>query len=29
LSELIDDVIMGMRDVADEIGLRGNPEDPA
>lgn len=25
LSELIDDVIMGMRDVADQIGLRGNP----
>jgi len=25
LSELINDVIMGMRQVADEIGLRGNP----
>jgi putative nucleotidyltransferase with HDIG domain len=25
LSELIDDTIMGMREVADEIGLRGNP----
>jgi predicted hydrolase (HD superfamily) len=24
LSEIIDDVIMGMREVADEIGLRGN-----
>jgi len=28
LSELIDDVIMGMRDVADQIGLRGNPGGP-
>jgi len=26
LSELINDVIMGMREVADEIGLKGNPE---
>ena len=26
LSELITDVIMGMREVADEIGLKGNPE---
>jgi len=26
LGELIDDVIMGMRDVADEIGLKGTPE---
>jgi len=26
LSELIGDVIMGMREVADEIGLKGNPE---
>ena len=26
LGELIDDVIMGMREVADEIGLKGNPE---
>lgn len=26
LGELINDVIMGMRDVADEIGLKGNPE---
>ncbi len=26
LSELISDVIMGMREVADEIGLRGNPD---
>jgi predicted hydrolase (HD superfamily) len=26
LSELISDAIMGMRDVADEIGLRGNPD---
>ncbi len=26
LSELIGDVIMGMRQVADEIGLRGNPQ---
>jgi putative nucleotidyltransferase with HDIG domain len=26
LSELITDVIMGMREVADEIGLRGDPE---
>lgn len=25
LSELIDDTIMGMREVADEIGLRGSP----
>ena len=25
LSELIDDVIMGMREVADQIGLKGNP----
>jgi len=25
LDELIDDVIMGMREVADEIGLKGNP----
>jgi len=25
LGELIDDVIMGMREVADEIGLKGNP----
>jgi len=24
LNELISDVIMGMREVADEIGLRGN-----
>ena len=24
LGELIDDVIMGMREVADEIGLKGN-----
>jgi predicted hydrolase (HD superfamily) len=24
LSELINDVIMGMREVADEIGLKGN-----
>ena len=28
LSELINDVIMGMRDVADEIGLKGNPDAP-
>ena len=28
LVELIEDAIMGMRDVADEIGLRGNPEIP-
>jgi putative nucleotidyltransferase with HDIG domain len=28
LAELIEDAIMGMRDVADEIGLRGNPEIP-
>jgi predicted hydrolase (HD superfamily) len=28
LSELIDDVIMGMREVADEIGLKGNPDAP-
>ena len=26
ISELITDTIMGMRDVADEIGLRGNIE---
>ncbi|MHC4557866.1 MAG: HDIG domain-containing metalloprotein [Planctomycetota bacterium] len=26
LSELISDVIMGMREVADEIGLKGNPD---
>jgi len=26
LVELIEDAIMGMRDVADEIGLRGNPD---
>jgi putative nucleotidyltransferase with HDIG domain len=26
LSELTEDAIMGMRDVADEIGLKGNPE---
>jgi len=26
VSELITDVIMGMRDVAEEIGLRGNPD---
>ena len=26
LSELINDAIMGMREVADQIGLRGNPE---
>jgi len=26
LGELIEDVIMGMREVADEIGLKGNPE---
>ncbi len=26
LDELIEDVIMGMREVADEIGLKGNPE---
>lgn len=26
LSELISDAIMGMREVADEIGLRGNPD---
>jgi predicted hydrolase (HD superfamily) len=26
LGELIGDVIMGMRDVADQIGLRGNPD---
>jgi len=25
LGELIDDVIMGMREVAEEIGLKGNP----
>ncbi len=29
LSELINDVIMGMREVADEIGLRGNPDMPS
>lgn len=28
LSELIDDVIMGMREVADEIGLKGNVGSP-
>jgi predicted hydrolase (HD superfamily) len=27
LGELITDVIMGMREVADEIGLRGNPDE--
>jgi putative nucleotidyltransferase with HDIG domain len=27
LGELINDVIMGMRDVADEIGLKGNPDE--
>jgi putative nucleotidyltransferase with HDIG domain len=27
LGELITDVIMGMRDVADEIGLKGNPDE--
>jgi len=26
LGELINDVIMGMREVADEIGLKGNPD---
>ena len=26
LGELITDVIMGMREVADEIGLKGNPD---
>lgn len=26
LGELIEDTIMGMRQVADEIGLRGNPD---
>jgi len=26
LGELIEDVIMGMREVADEIGLKGNPD---
>ena len=26
VSELIEDTIMGMREVADEIGLKGNPE---
>ena len=26
VSELIDDTIMGMREVAEEIGLKGNPE---
>jgi len=26
LGELIEDVIMGMREVADQIGLKGNPE---
>ncbi|MEJ2705660.1 MAG: hydrolase [Sedimentisphaerales bacterium] len=29
LSELIDDAIMGMREVAEQIGLRGNPGSPA
>lgn len=29
LNELIEDVIMGMRDVADEIGLKGNPDGSA
>ena len=29
LSELIDDVIMGMREVADQIGLQGNPSGSA
>ena len=29
LSELIDDVIMGMREVADQIGLQGNPDGSA
>jgi predicted hydrolase (HD superfamily) len=29
LSELIDDVIMGMREVADQIGLQGNPNSSA
>jgi putative nucleotidyltransferase with HDIG domain len=29
LSELIDDVIMGMREVADQIGLQGNPNGSA
>jgi predicted hydrolase (HD superfamily) len=28
LGELIDDVIMGMREVADEIGLKGNAPSP-
>lgn len=28
LGGLIEDVIMGMRDVADQIGLKGNPEVP-
>lgn len=27
LGELITDVVMGMRDVADEIGLKGNPDE--
>jgi predicted hydrolase (HD superfamily) len=26
IGELIEDVIMGMREVADQIGLKGNPE---
>jgi len=26
LGELIEDVIMGMREAADQIGLKGNPE---
>jgi len=26
LGELISDVIMGMREVAEEIGLKGNPD---
>ena len=29
LSELIDDVIMGMREVADQIGLQGHPDGSA
>ena len=29
LNELIEDVIMGMGDVADEIGLKGNPDGSA
>jgi putative nucleotidyltransferase with HDIG domain len=28
IGELIEDVIMGMREVADQIGLKGNPEVP-